>query len=460
MDKFIEFIIKRPIKIMLTTLIILAVLAIGVTRITLKTGNDTLISDTTDTYKDNEAYQNQFGKDPIILIFEEKQDMFSAQTLKLMNTLQTDVENLEGVFSINSPITIMNEISKNIYNETNNGLITMADTLKMLGQQLASNDSSELPDMQALTTAMQSLINAQDQLGQGLDGVFDAVSMINLMTNGLSDDLENLKGLLDQDPTLTTEQNIVNQMLIDTTIINNSLNQISSNNELKNIPIIASQGLSNILTTLQGLSNKLNEQMTSLQSLSQALITIGTNLEKLQKNFNAFKPTFPTSDETIKFMTHENGEIRENFNGFIIGDNKIRMVIVLNGDITDEQIDVISDTLFNRLDNEGIKEGILVSGKPILDRSIKSSMMESMKFMMISAVIVMILILVFFYNVRMRLLPMFMILIAVVVTIGIMGWLNMGLTMVSMAVFPILIGLGIDYFIQFQTRYEEERGKL
>lgn len=55
---------------------------------------------------------------------------------------------------------------------------------------------------------------------------------------------------------------------------------------------------------------------------------------------------------------------------------------------------------------------------------------------------------------------MFMILIAVVVTIGIMGWLNMGLTMVSMAVFPILIGLGIDYFIQFQTRYEEERGKL
>ena len=37
-----------------------------------------------------------------------------------------------------------------------------------------------------------------------------------------------------------------------------------------------------------------------------------------------------------------------------------------------------------------------------------------------------------------------------------MGWLNIGLTMVSMAVFPVLIGLGIDYSIQFQSRYTEE----
>jgi len=29
------------------------------------------------------------------------------------------------------------------------------------------------------------------------------------------------------------------------------------------------------------------------------------------------------------------------------------------------------------------------------------------------------------------------------------------ITMVSMAVFPILIGLGIDYAIEFQNRYTE-----
>jgi len=37
-----------------------------------------------------------------------------------------------------------------------------------------------------------------------------------------------------------------------------------------------------------------------------------------------------------------------------------------------------------------------------------------------------------------------------------MGFLKLPLTMVSIAAFPILIGLGIDYAIQFQNRIEEE----
>lgn len=459
MNKFTEFIIRRPVKIIVTTLIIMAILAIGITGITLKTGNDTLISDTTDTYKDNEAYQNEFGKDPIILLFEED-EQFSPSTLKLMNTLQSEIQGLEGVFSINSPVTVMNEIAKQMYAETNTGLSTMADSITTMGEQLASNDPSNLPDITALTNVMQDLINAQETLGQGLNGVFDAVGMMQLISNELDTDLQELKLLVDADPLLVDEQALVNSLIIEATKINNNLATLSSKDSLKDVPVMTSQGLGNILATLQQLSTTLNQQFTSLQMLSGGLITIGENLSQLQKNFNTFYPGFPTSDETINMMTHENGVLRENFNGFIVSETQIRMVIVLDGTITDEQIDIISDTLFNRLEEEQIDSGVLISGKPILDRSIKSSMMESMKFMMISAIIVMILILVLIYNVRMRLLPMFMILIAVVVTIGIMGWLNMGLTMVSMAVFPILIGLGIDYFIQFQTRYEEERGKL
>ncbi|MHB8963229.1 MAG: efflux RND transporter permease subunit, partial [Saccharofermentanales bacterium] len=41
-------------------------------------------------------------------------------------------------------------------------------------------------------------------------------------------------------------------------------------------------------------------------------------------------------------------------------------------------------------------------------------------------------------------------------TLGFMGWVSVPVTMVSMAVFPILIGLGIDYSIQFHNRFEEE----
>ena len=68
----------------------------------------------------------------------------------------------------------------------------------------------------------------------------------------------------------------------------------------------------------------------------------------------------------------------------------------------------------------------------------------------------MILVLLIVFRVKWSLLPLGIILIAVVATIGIMGWLNIGLTLVSMAVFPVLIGLGIDYAIQFQSRYTEE----
>jgi len=39
-----------------------------------------------------------------------------------------------------------------------------------------------------------------------------------------------------------------------------------------------------------------------------------------------------------------------------------------------------------------------------------------------------------------------------------MGLTGIPLTMVSMAVFPILIGLGVEYAIQFQNRMMEELG--
>jgi predicted RND superfamily exporter protein len=91
----------------------------------------------------------------------------------------------------------------------------------------------------------------------------------------------------------------------------------------------------------------------------------------------------------------------------------------------------------------------------VLDYDIKSSMMGSMQTMMMFAAVIMVIVLFLVYPVRARLLPLIVIFMAVIATVGLMGWLNIGLTMVSMAVFPVLIGLGIDYSIQMQSRYEE-----
>ena len=54
--------------------VVLIVVAIGATQVELNTGNDTLISDDSDIYLENEAYQMEFGRDPIILIFDEYKD--------------------------------------------------------------------------------------------------------------------------------------------------------------------------------------------------------------------------------------------------------------------------------------------------------------------------------------------------------------------------------------------------
>ncbi|NLI62779.1 MAG: RND family transporter [Methanosarcinaceae archaeon] len=61
-----------------------------------------------------------------------------------------------------------------------------------------------------------------------------------------------------------------------------------------------------------------------------------------------------------------------------------------------------------------------------------------------------------FKGVRWNLYPLLVVLMGVVFTFGSMGLLNIRMTIVSVAAFPILIGLGTDYAIQFQNRFEEE----
>jgi hydrophobe/amphiphile efflux-3 (HAE3) family protein len=61
-----------------------------------------------------------------------------------------------------------------------------------------------------------------------------------------------------------------------------------------------------------------------------------------------------------------------------------------------------------------------------------------------------------FRGVRLRLLPIVGVFVGVVYTFGAMGFTGVPNSTLTSAVFPILIGLGIDYSVQFHQRYEEE----
>ena len=468
MKYIIALILKYPIKTLITTGIVLIGLFVGVTNITLKTGNDTLISDQTDLYQDNYDYQMAFGKDPIILIFEAS-SLYDQQTLALMHDIQSKTEDMPGVYAVNSPVTLIESISQTMYSQTNTGLTQMSQGLIEVSNQL-TNLSVQLqtnqmitPDLEALSTNLNQLITAQTQLGTGLVNLFDVVDTLGTSVASLSTDLNTLKASLDE--SMTEEIALIDDMLVKTSQLDTSLTTLSNQSSLTDIPAQTATALGQILTTLVDLSTLLEQQQTSMNTLSIALSTMGINLKQMgdslgviQQNFNAFEPGFPTSQTTLNTMIYQDGNLKDMFKGFVI-DGKLRMVLVLEGDVTDEAVDNISNAINQIIGDQNASDQVLVSGKPILDRAIKSSMMDSMQFMMIFAVLIMVGILLVTYRVKMRLLPIVMILFAVIVTVGIMGWLNIGLTMVSMAVFPVLIGLGIDYFIQFQTRYEIERSE-
>ena len=71
------------------------------------------------------------------------------------------------------------------------------------------------------------------------------------------------------------------------------------------------------------------------------------------------------------------------------------------------------------------------------------------------ALVVMALTLLVVFRSRLRLLPLALALAAAAIVFGLLGLFGGSLTMASIAVLPILIGLAVDYAIQFQARFDE-----
>ncbi len=100
---------------------------------------------------------------------------------------------------------------------------------------------------------------------------------------------------------------------------------------------------------------------------------------------------------------------------------------------------------------------IIVTGEPAFAIAMNDEMNRSIGTLLMISVILMVAVLyVVFRHVRWRLLPLPIVLVGIIFTFGAMGALGIPMSMVSMAAFPVLIGIGIDYAIQFHNRIEEE----
>jgi predicted RND superfamily exporter protein len=96
-----------------------------------------------------------------------------------------------------------------------------------------------------------------------------------------------------------------------------------------------------------------------------------------------------------------------------------------------------------------------VSGVPVVTDDLASAITGSIAGLLIAALAVMALVLLLVFRSRLRLLPLAIALAAVGITFGVVSLLGGSLTMASIAVLPILIGLAVDYAVQFQARVQE-----
>ncbi len=100
-------------------------------------------------------------------------------------------------------------------------------------------------------------------------------------------------------------------------------------------------------------------------------------------------------------------------------------------------------------------ESYLVTGEPVIVSDLNHSITRSIELLLIAVLLVMAGTLGLVFSGRPRLLPLAVALLAVALTFGALSLAGASLTMASIAVLPVLVGLGVDYAIQFQSRVQE-----
>ena len=98
-----------------------------------------------------------------------------------------------------------------------------------------------------------------------------------------------------------------------------------------------------------------------------------------------------------------------------------------------------------------------VTGAPVVIDGLSRTLTDALWLLLLAAVLVMAAVLALIFRSRLRLLPLVVALAATACVFGAMAVLGIQLTMASIAVLPVLVGLAVDYAIQYQARVDEER---
>jgi hypothetical protein len=140
-------------------------------------------------------------------------------------------------------------------------------------------------------------------------------------------------------------------------------------------------------------------------------------------------------------------------------DSSTVVTVVLESGLTQEEQRPIYEDAIEAREWADFPAGTeaVITGQPAFSAQLSVLIQQSTQQLLGLAVGLMIVALFFlFRGVRLRLLPIVAVFVGVMYTFGAMGYLGIPNSTLTSAVFPILIGLGIDYSVQFHQRYTEE----
>jgi hydrophobe/amphiphile efflux-3 (HAE3) family protein len=346
-----DFIRRRYLWVLAASVVATVVLAFGISRLEFKNSQDTIVPASSEVYKDNLRYEQQFGGEPVLVLFtgDDIRNLFAPPNVDTLASLERDLEESGLFHSVYGPLTLLRFAQDQIpvAAELAGGALTRQQeaAAQAAREEAAAAGASEAEQDRAAARAREQVAgDFAERTGP------DAARLAQL----------------------------------------------------------GEQSLDN--------------------------------------------PKF------VEFLLFDaGGEIRSDFEGVFSDPQHALMVIRLNGNMTiDEQGKAAAEAaeIVNGYGFEGFE--VLPTGPTILLKEINDTMRESIVIMAALAILIMMVVLSLIFRARWRLLSLGVVLVGSVWAFGLMGFLGIPLTMVTISGLPILIGLGMDFAIQMHSRFEEE----
>jgi uncharacterized protein len=151
------------------------------------------------------------------------------------------------------------------------------------------------------------------------------------------------------------------------------------------------------------------------------------------------------------------GELRPQFADLLPDDGHALLVARVQGNLSlDETSEAAVDfeAVVARYEFRNLET--LTAGSPELLNEITTSLKDSLLYTGLLAAALMVVVLAFIFRAHWRLLSLPVMAVGVVWVFGLMGYMGIPLTIVTVAGLPIMVGLGVDFAIQFHNRYQQQ----